>query len=71
MFCGCGTQYLGGNRIERWEKDLNYLQEALPNKHVNAFFKIREDDFNNKIEEHKYGEMLLKKFLEIVDEHNK
>lgn len=51
MFCGCGTQYLGGNRIERWEKDLNYLQEALPNKHVNAFFKIREDDFNNKIEE--------------------
>ena len=51
IFCGCGTQYLGGNRVERWKKDLNYLQEALPNKHVNLFFKLSEDDFNNKIEE--------------------
>lgn len=50
MFCGCGTQYIGINRTEKWEKDLNYLKEAYPNKHVNAFFKISEDEFNNKIE---------------------
>lgn len=51
MFCGCGTQYIGGNRIERWEKDLNYLQEALPNKHENLFFKMDKSEFDNDIEE--------------------
>ena len=29
------------------------------------------ENIYNKIEEHTYGEMLLKKFIEIVDEHNK
>lgn len=51
MFCGCGTQYLGGNRIEKWEKDLNYLQEALPNKHANLFFKMDKSEFYNDIKD--------------------
>lgn len=45
LICGCGTQYLGGDRIEKWEKDLNYLQEALPNKHANLFFKMDKNEF--------------------------
>lgn len=48
---GCGTQYLGGSRDEKWQKDLNYLQKALPKKHVDLFFYISEDDFNKQIDE--------------------
>lgn len=48
---GCGTQYLGGSRDEKWQKDLNYLQKALPKKHVDLFFNISEDDFNKQIDE--------------------
>ena len=40
---GCQTQYLGGDRNEKWKKDLNYLQEALPKKHANLFFKVSEE----------------------------
>lgn len=47
---GCETQYLGGDRNARWKKDLNYLQEALPNKHVNLFFKINEEQFSKDID---------------------
>lgn len=50
LICGCGTQYLGGDRIEKWEKDLNYLQEALPNKHANLFFKMDKNEFYNDID---------------------
>lgn len=50
MFCGCGTQYLGGSRNEKWTKDLNYLAEALPNKHPNIFFKMDKDEFYNDID---------------------
>ncbi len=46
---GCETQYLGGDRNAKWEKDLNYLQEALPKKHANLFFKISEEEFNEEI----------------------
>lgn len=48
---GCGTQYLGGSRDEKWQKDLNYLQKALPMKHVDLFFKESEEDFNSQIDE--------------------
>lgn len=48
---GCGTQYLGGSRDEKWQKDLNYLKEALPKKHIDLFFNTTEDEFNNKIDE--------------------
>lgn len=48
---GCGTQYLGGSRDEKWQKDLSYLQKALPKKHVDLFFNMSEDDFNRQIDE--------------------
>ena len=47
---GCGTQYLGGNRDEKWTKDLEYLRKALPRKHVDPFFNISEDEFNDEID---------------------
>ncbi|NRY60803.1 peptidase S41 [Clostridium beijerinckii] len=47
---GCETQYLGGDRNEKWKKDLSYLQEALPNKHANLFFKVSEEQFNKEID---------------------
>lgn len=49
FFTGCETQYLGGDRNSKWEKDLSYLQEALPKKHVNLFFKTTEQKFNSNI----------------------
>lgn len=48
---GCESQYLGRDRNSRWVKDLNYLQEALPKKHANLFFKVSEDQFNDQINE--------------------
>ena len=48
---GCETQYLSGDRNSKWKKDLDYLQDALPNKHVNLFFKISEDQFKNEIDQ--------------------
>ena len=38
-------------RNSKWIKDLNYLQEALPKKHANLFFKVSKDQFNNQINE--------------------
>ena len=40
-------------------------------KKSNHFFMEIQESLNNKIEEHKYGEMLLKRFIEIADEYNK
>ena len=48
---GCETQYLGGDRSDKWKKDLNYLQEALPKKHVNLFFNVSEAQFNKEIDD--------------------
>lgn len=48
---GCETQYLGGDRNSKWKKDLEYLQEALPNKHVNLFFKIDKEQFDKGIDD--------------------
>ena len=47
----CGTQYIGGDRNEKWKKDLNYLKEALPRKHPDLFFEIKEDEFYGKIDD--------------------
>ncbi len=46
---GCESQYLGGDRDAKWKKDLSYLEEALPKKHANLFFKISKDQFHNDI----------------------
>ncbi|AQS11826.1 peptidase family S41 [Clostridium saccharobutylicum] len=51
MITGCETQYLSGDRNSKWKKDLDYLQEALPNKHANLFFKINEEQFNKEIDD--------------------
>lgn len=48
---GCGTQYLGGNREEKWTKDLEYLRKALPRKSVDSFFNISEGEFNDEIDD--------------------
>ena len=48
---GCETQYLSGDRNTKWKKDLNYLQEALPKKHPNLFFKVSEEQFNKEIDD--------------------
>jgi len=47
---GCETQYLSSDRNSKWKKDLNYLQEALPKKHANLFFKVSEEQFNRQID---------------------
>ncbi len=46
---GCESQYLGGDRNAKWKKDLSYLEEALPKKHENLFFKISKDQFHKDI----------------------
>jgi hypothetical protein len=38
-----------GDRIDMWEKDIDYLADKLPKKHKNLFFKLTEEEFNNKI----------------------
>ena len=48
---GCETQYLSGDRNSKWKKDLDYLQEALPKKHANLFFKVSEEQFNKEIDD--------------------
>lgn len=47
---GCESQYLGGDRNTKWKKDLSYLKEALPKKHVNLFFSNSEKRFDNDID---------------------
>lgn len=49
FFTGCESQYLGEDRNTKWIKDLNYMQKALPKKHINPFFKIDEKEFNNEL----------------------
>lgn len=49
FFTGCESQYLGSDRNSKWKKDLSYLQEALPKKHVDLFFKTNEQKFNKDI----------------------
>ncbi|WPC39527.1 peptidase S41 [Clostridium sp. JS66] len=46
---GCESQYLGGDRNAKWKKDLSYLEEALPKKHANLFFKTSKEQFHNDI----------------------
>lgn len=46
---GCESQYLGGDRVTRWKKDLNYLSAALPKKHANLFFNTSKENFNMEI----------------------
>ena len=46
---GCESEYLGGDRNSKWIKDLNYVQEALPKKHANLFFKVSKEQFENQI----------------------
>lgn len=46
---GCESQYLGGDRNAKWKKDLSYLEEALPKKHANLFFKISKEQFHKDI----------------------
>lgn len=48
---GCETQYLSSDRNSKWKKDLNYLQEALPKKHPNLFFKVSEEQFYKEIDD--------------------
>ncbi len=53
-FSGCdsSSKYVckSGNRVEAWQKDLDYLKEELPKKHKNLFFKLSKDQFNSEIE---------------------
>lgn len=52
-FLGCDNseKYLckSGDRIEAWQKDIDYLAEELPKKHKNLFFKLSKEEFNSKI----------------------
>ncbi|WP_368488414.1 peptidase S41 [Clostridium sp. BJN0013] len=49
LSAGCQSQYLGGDRNAKWKKDLNYMEKALPKKHVDLFFKINEEQFNTEV----------------------
>lgn len=52
-FAGCSSsdKYVSktGDRIDAWQKDLDYLAEELPKKHKNLFFKLSKEEFNNEI----------------------
>ncbi|MFL0198665.1 S41 family peptidase [Clostridium sp. WILCCON 0269] len=49
LFTGCQSEYLGGDRNAKWQKDLSYMQKALPKKHVDLFLKINEEQFNTEV----------------------
>jgi hypothetical protein len=40
-----------GDRIDKWEKDIDYIADKLPKKHKNMFFKLNEEEFKNGINE--------------------
>lgn len=52
-FSGCSNsdKYVSktGDRIDAWQKDLDYLADELPKKHKNLFFKLSKEEFNNEI----------------------
>lgn len=52
FFAGCSNKYVSksGNRVDMWEKDIDYLAKKLPKKHKNLFFKLTEEDFNTEID---------------------
>ena len=63
--CIWGTQFhpeFSGNITKEY---LKFVKDDIVSSGKNY------ENIYNKIEEHKYGEMLLKRFIEIVDEHNK
>ena len=49
LLAGCGTQYLGGDRDTKWQKDLSYLKEAIKNKDPYVYDNISEEEFNSKL----------------------
>ena len=53
---GCGEvprtkEYLSSDRITAWEKDVEYLQKALPKLHKDLYFSIAEEQFIDSMEE--------------------
>ena len=63
----CETQYLSGDRNTKWKKDLDYLQEALPKKHPNLFFKVSEEQFNKEIDDLKNSLDNLNDGIYVID----
>ncbi|MCM1989384.1 S41 family peptidase [Oceanirhabdus seepicola] len=52
IFAGCSNKYISksGDRVEMWEKDIDYLAKELPKRHKNLFFKLTEEEFNTEID---------------------
>lgn len=43
-------KYISRNddRIDKWQKDIDYIVDKLPEKHKNMFFKLSKEEFKNK-----------------------
>jgi len=52
LVAGCTDAGVGeGPLAEAWMEDINYLQEELPKRHANLFFRITEDEWNAMLED--------------------
>ena len=40
---------VNGSREQRWQADLTWLRDTLPQKHINLFFNISQTDFQNRM----------------------
>lgn len=52
LLAGCleTTQRLEAWQVEDWRRDLDYLEDELPQKHVNLFHSLDEAQFNSRID---------------------
>lgn len=58
---GCGSKGPAPMDTKKWREDIDYLATELPQKHVNLFYTLSEEEFNNKVEQ-------LKSSLDIMNE---
>ncbi|MCX7711659.1 MAG: S41 family peptidase [Clostridia bacterium] len=51
IISGCSAAPLTSNkdRLQMWQEDIDHLAVKLPEMHKNLFFKIRSQDFNDKL----------------------
>lgn len=50
IMTGCSSKYKSksGDRVDMWQKDIDYIVDELPKKHKNLFFKMSEQEFKSR-----------------------
>lgn len=56
---GVSSPVIDGERNQKWLSDVKFLQENLPSKHKNLFFKLHKEDFYEQIESMKNNISIL------------